>query len=155
MIVVEPGDSIADLETETCCTRSSDPIFEGLEENNCWYEKLTDTGPEPPYIVPVSAISDSKQSNTVIFTEPVPNTPSGNRMLASNSGKFPQNCPLPHPGGTRWGWPSPPRNGPAADSYGHERGRFSPARPAVFARFLHRVRRCLLDFDGCAIGGFL
>jgi len=40
MIVVEPGDSIADLETETCCSISIDPMFEVLEEHDCCYEML-------------------------------------------------------------------------------------------------------------------
>ncbi len=40
MIVVEPGDSIADLESETCCTISGDFMFEVLEEHDCCYEML-------------------------------------------------------------------------------------------------------------------
>ena len=34
MIVVEPDDSIADLESETCCDISVDPMFEALEEHD-------------------------------------------------------------------------------------------------------------------------
>lgn len=40
MIVVEEGDSIADLEAETCCDISVDPMFEALEEHDCCYEML-------------------------------------------------------------------------------------------------------------------
>ena len=40
MIVVEEGDSIADLEAETCCIISVDPMFEALEEHDCCYEML-------------------------------------------------------------------------------------------------------------------
>lgn len=40
MIVVEEGDSIADLEAETCCTISVDHMFEVLEEHDCCYEML-------------------------------------------------------------------------------------------------------------------
>jgi len=40
MIVVEEGDSIADLEAETCCSISADPMFEALEEHDCCYEML-------------------------------------------------------------------------------------------------------------------
>ena len=34
MIVVEPDDSISDLEAETCCSISEDPMFEALEEHD-------------------------------------------------------------------------------------------------------------------------
>lgn len=40
MIVVEEGDSIADLEAETCCAISVDLMFEALEEHDCCYEML-------------------------------------------------------------------------------------------------------------------
>lgn len=40
MIVVEEGDSISDLESETCCTISADPMFEALEEHDCCFEML-------------------------------------------------------------------------------------------------------------------
>jgi len=40
MVVVEPDDSIADLEAETCCNISVDPMFEALEEHDCCYEML-------------------------------------------------------------------------------------------------------------------
>lgn len=40
MIVVEEGDSISDLEVETCCTISVDPMFEALEEHDSCYEML-------------------------------------------------------------------------------------------------------------------
>ncbi|HRQ06290.1 MAG TPA: hypothetical protein PK580_10050 [Nitrosomonas halophila] len=40
MIVVEPTDSLRDLEAETCCAISDDPMFEVLEEHECCYEML-------------------------------------------------------------------------------------------------------------------
>ena len=40
MIVVEEGDSIADLEAETCCDISGDPMFEVMEEHDSCYEML-------------------------------------------------------------------------------------------------------------------
>lgn len=40
MIVVEEGDSISDLEEETCCSISNDPMFEALEEHDCCFEML-------------------------------------------------------------------------------------------------------------------
>lgn len=40
MVVVEEGDSIADLEAETCCDISVDPMFEVLEEHDSCYEML-------------------------------------------------------------------------------------------------------------------
>ena len=40
MIVVEEGDSISDLEAETCCSISVDPMFEALEEHDCCFEML-------------------------------------------------------------------------------------------------------------------
>lgn len=40
MIAVEEGDSISDLEAETCCSISVDPMFEALEEHDCCFEML-------------------------------------------------------------------------------------------------------------------
>lgn len=40
MIVVEEGDSVTDLEAETCCAISGDPMYEALEEHDCCFEML-------------------------------------------------------------------------------------------------------------------
>lgn len=109
--------------------------------------------------VSVLCFTHQKQPFTEIFVEPNPTDSessfrevSGGEALREIFPELPKSGPSANYGDTRGGWPSPPRNGPEADNLGHESGQFSPARPAIFASFLHRVCRGFSDFDGCGIG---